>query len=200
MLSHLPILEESLQMPQLPYTSHQYHHDLRQTIPNSPRISTLAQIPKIRLPLPLILLFSSYVLQLQIQVANFRCQLGYVPSVVFEVCFCCAYYDVEVETDVGVGEPGGIVCGEAERVVTCFVGGECEAAFGGAFGFYNCVRGFYFLDFDEYAKLGLLNVFLLSFRPFQSLVMALYDSICWYFLDETAFLVCIEVEVESVCC
>ena len=36
--------------------------------------------------------------------------------------------DVEVETDVGVTEPGGVVCGETDGVVACFVGGEGEAA------------------------------------------------------------------------
>jgi hypothetical protein len=46
------------------------------------------------------------------------------------------YYDVEVETDVGVGEPGGVIRGEADGMIACFVGGKCEAAFGGAFGFY----------------------------------------------------------------
>lgn len=49
-------------------------------------------------------------------------------SIVFRVWFRGAYDDVEVETDVGVGEPGGVVCGEADGVVACFVRCECESA------------------------------------------------------------------------
>jgi hypothetical protein len=123
-------------MSQLPNASPQQHRNLHQTVPNSPRISTLAQIPKIRLPLPLILLFPPDILELQIEVPDLRSQLGYVPTVVLKVGLGRAYDDVEVETDVGVGEPGGVVRGEADGVVACFVGGESEAAFGGAEGSY----------------------------------------------------------------
>lgn len=62
-----------------------------------------------------------------------------MPTVVVKVGFCGAYDDVEVETDVGAGKPGGVVGGEADGVVACFVGGECEATFCGSFCLYYCV-------------------------------------------------------------
>ena len=48
-------------------------------------------------------------------------------SIVFEVGFSSTDDDVEVETDVSVGEPGGVVGGETEGVVACFVRSKCEA-------------------------------------------------------------------------
>jgi hypothetical protein len=123
-------------MSQLPYTSPHQHHNLRHTIPDSSRISTLAQIPKIGLSFPLILLFSPDILKLQIKIPDLGSKLRYVSAVMLKVGLSGAYYDVEVETDVGVGKPGGVIRGEADGVIACFVRGECEAAFGGAFGFY----------------------------------------------------------------
>lgn len=115
-------------MPQLPGTSCNQHPNLHQTIPKRPRISALTQIPKVRLSFSLILLFSPNILQLHIQIPDLGRQFRNVSTIVFSVGFCGAYDDVEVETDVGVGEPGGVVCGEAEGVVACFVGCECESA------------------------------------------------------------------------
>jgi hypothetical protein len=87
--------------------------------------------------------------------------------------------------------------------------------------FWICEAGWTcYLDFDEYTKFRFLDVFLSCFRPFQSSVVAckrdyintstngcmedirltLDNSICWDFLDETSFLICVEVEVKSMYC
>ena len=55
-------------------------------------------------------------------------------AVVLCVWFCGAHNDVEVESDVGVDEPGGMIGGEADRVVACFVGREGEFALEGPSG------------------------------------------------------------------
>lgn len=114
-------------MPQLPHTSRNQHPDLYQTIPKRPRIRVLTQIPKISFSFPLILLFSPNILQFQIQVPDLSRQFGNMSSIVFEVGFSSTDDDVEVETDVSVGEPRGVVGGEAEGVVACFVRSKCEA-------------------------------------------------------------------------
>lgn len=142
-------------MPQLPRTSRQQRHNLQHTIPHRPRIRRLAQIPKIRLPLPLILLLPPHVLQLQIQLPHLTRDLADVRPVLFDVGLRGADDDVEVEPDVGLGaEPGGgVVRGEADGVVAGFVGGEGEAGVWGSAGLDDGVVGFHFLcegEADEF--------------------------------------------------
>lgn len=138
-------------MPQLPRTSQQQRHDLHHTIPHRPRIRRLTQIPKISLPLPLILLLPPNILQLQIQLPHLARDLANVRPVLFDVGFRGTDDDVEVETDVGLGtEPGGgVVGGETDGVVASFVGGEGEAGVWGAAGFDDGVIGFHFLGKTE---------------------------------------------------
>lgn len=66
--------------------------------------------------------------------------------------------------------------------------------------FFWCNLGRIYLDFDKYTKFWSWDIQLLSFGPLQSLVIALDDSVGGYFLNKAAFLVCIEVEVQSVGC
>ena len=111
-------------MPQLPRTSHDQHHDLSHAIPNRSRIRQLAQIPKISLPLPLVLLLSPDILQLDVQLSNFGSDFRDVRAVVLEVWTDLANRDVEVHSDVGGGrEPGraDVRGRKADRVVSGIV-------------------------------------------------------------------------------
>jgi len=100
-----------------------------------------------------------------------------VPAVVVEVVFGGADDDVEVETDMGTGEPGGIVCGEADGVIACFVRGKCEAAFRGAFCFCDYVARLYFFDFNNYTKSWMVDVLLSGLRPFEGVVVTFDDGV-----------------------
>lgn len=99
-------IKAHLKVPQLPRTGHNQHHDLGHAIPHRPRIRNLAQIPEIRLSLPLILLLSPDILKFHVQLSNLGGDFGDVGTVVVEVRTGFANCDVEVHSDVrGVGEP-----------------------------------------------------------------------------------------------
>lgn len=117
-------------MPQLPSTRRNEHNYLSTSIKYRPPINCFAQIPILRLPLALILLFSSDRREPIVQIPNPARDFADVGAVVLDVAFGAADDNVEVELDVpGGGEPaGGVVGREADGVVACFMGGECEAA------------------------------------------------------------------------
>jgi hypothetical protein len=98
-----------LQMLHLPCTRKEEDNYLRQAVPYSSRIGGLAEISERRLPLPLVLLFSVYLLDFVADVSDFGSELGDMIAVVLYVRLCRADNDVEVELDVRGGEPGGVV-------------------------------------------------------------------------------------------
>ncbi|KAG6851555.1 hypothetical protein H0H87_000538, partial [Tephrocybe sp. NHM501043] len=108
-------------MSQLPPTRSHEDDNLCNTIPDGSCISRLAQVPIISLPLPLILLLPD-LLELDVEVPDLARKATNVRPVVLDVGLSGADDDVEVEADVGVGEPGGVVGGEADGVVTGVVG------------------------------------------------------------------------------
>ena len=52
------------------------------------------------------------------------------------VWFCRTYNDVEVESDVCVAKPGGMICRETDGVVACLMGCEGKFAFEGSSGLH----------------------------------------------------------------
>lgn len=133
-------------MPQLPRAGQHQHHNLRKTIPHRLRVCLLAQIPKVRLALTLILLLSPDILKLLVQVAQFRGELRDMRAVVLSVRFRASNDDVEVETDVGGGGPGVAGGGrETDGVVSGLVRGEGEAAVVWSASFDDVVAGGEFL-------------------------------------------------------
>jgi hypothetical protein len=126
-------------MPELPCTCAEQDSDLSYAVPHGPGIGGLAQVPVVLFPLTLVLLFAADILELGVEVADLSCEFGDVGPVVLDVGFCGADDDVEVEADVGVTEPGGVVGGEADGVVACLVGGEGESAVEGPDGADNDV-------------------------------------------------------------
>ncbi|KAG6855635.1 hypothetical protein H0H87_012815, partial [Tephrocybe sp. NHM501043] len=123
-------------MPQLPHTGGYEGDNLCNTVPHGPRIGHLAQVP---------IIGPSDLLELDDGVPDFAREAVDVHPVVLNVSLGNGEGDdnVEVEADVGVEEPGGVVGGEADGVVTSVVGGECEAPLGSAGGFDEgviCVR------------------------------------------------------------
>jgi hypothetical protein len=118
-----------LEVPQLPRASPNQHHDLSDAIPHRSRIRQLAQIPKIRFPLPLILLLPPDILKLHVQLPDLGGDFRDVRAVVVEVRTGFADCDVKVHSNVrGRREPGraDVRGGKADRVVSGIVRGECE--------------------------------------------------------------------------
>lgn len=89
-------------MPQLPHTSPHQHRYLSNTVPDSPRIGILAQIPKVGLSLTLILLLPPDILQFQIKVSDFGGKFGDMTTVMFKIGLGSTDDNIEVETDMGV--------------------------------------------------------------------------------------------------
>lgn len=129
----------------MPRARHNNDQDLRDTIPHRPRVRRLTQVPVICLSLSLILLLPPDVFELLVEVAHFRGHFGDVGAVLLDVCLGGADDDVEVHAYVGVGEPRGVVGGEADGVVASDVGGECKAPVVWASCAYDGVRAVGFL-------------------------------------------------------
>lgn len=66
------------EMSQLPSTCKNQDNDLCDTVPDSSRVCQLAEIPKIRFPLSLVLLFPPDILQLLIQITELGREFGNV--------------------------------------------------------------------------------------------------------------------------
>jgi len=117
------------EVPQLPRTSPNQHHDLSHAIPHRSRIRNLTQIPEIRLPLSLILLLPPDILKLDVQLSNLGSDFRDVRAVVVDVRAGFTDCDVEVHSNMrGRGEPGrfDVGGGETDRVVPRIVRGEGE--------------------------------------------------------------------------
>lgn len=119
-------------MTELPRAGRDENDDLCNAVPDCTCVCGLAEVAVVCLSLPLVLLLPPDILELEVEVADLCSEAGDVCAVLLDVGFCCADYDVEVEADVGVGEPGGVVCGETDGVVACVVGGKGELAVWGA--------------------------------------------------------------------
>ena len=103
------VYKTHLEVSQLPHAGHNQHHDLSHAVPHRSRIRDLAQIPKIRLPLPLILLLPPNVLELDVQLSNLGSDFRDVRTVVVEVRAYFTDCDVEVHSDMrGRGKPGRV--------------------------------------------------------------------------------------------
>lgn len=89
------------QVPQLPRTSRNQHHNLSHAIPHRSRVRNLAQIPEIRFPLPLILLLPPDILKFDVQLSNLGRDIRDVRTVVVEVRAGFTDRDVEVHSDMG---------------------------------------------------------------------------------------------------
>lgn len=132
-------------MPQLPCACHHQNNNLYDTIPHRLGVGSLAEISEISLSFSLVLLLPSDILEFLVQIANFGCQFRDMRAVVLGICFCGADNDVQIQADVRVGEPGRVICGKADRMVACFVRGECECTFAGSFCVYYVVAALHFL-------------------------------------------------------
>ncbi|KAG6843499.1 hypothetical protein H0H87_003739 [Tephrocybe sp. NHM501043] len=131
-LSTFPILKEALQpsmsnkmeidvhlgMSQLSRTrSHKEDDNLCNTIPHGSRSGRFRRVPIISLPLARILLLPPDLLELDVEVTDIACEAADVRPAMLNVVLGGADDDVEVEADVSMGEPGGVVSGEADGVV-----------------------------------------------------------------------------------
>jgi hypothetical protein len=139
-LRKLLLNKESPQIAQLPRTRNPQHRQLQQRPPHHPSIHTLANIPKLRFPLPLENLLALHILQPRVQIPHF---LDHILDLVFvrgldfggvadghvQLEFNSAGGRAVVEKAAGCGHVGGC---EAEAVVAGVGGGEDE--FPGGFG------------------------------------------------------------------
>ena len=98
-------------MIQLPGTCEDQDHDLHQAVPHCLRVRRLTQISKIRLSLPLVLLFATDVFQLLIQVANLARQFGDMTTVTFGIRLGVAYDDIQIKFNVGARKPRRVIRG-----------------------------------------------------------------------------------------
>jgi hypothetical protein len=83
-------------MSQLPSASSNQNNNLRNAIPKSFRIRTLAQVPESSLSFSLVLLFSPDNTQFLIQSPDFSRNFSNMCSVVLRVVFCGTNYNVKV--------------------------------------------------------------------------------------------------------
>lgn len=132
-------------MPQLPSARRKQNHNLGNAVPHRPAIRGLAEITEVRLSLPLVLLLPVYVLQLLVQVPDFCRKLRNMRAVLVRIGFGGPHYDIEVQPNVCAGEPRGVVCREANRVIPWLVGCEREPPIAGTFGLDDIMARLYFL-------------------------------------------------------
>jgi hypothetical protein len=93
----------NLQMPQLPRACQDQYDDLRNAVPNSPRIRSLTQVPKVCLPFALVLLLSSDIFEFRVQFTNFSCNFRNMRSIMVDIWTRVSDDDIEIEPDVRRG-------------------------------------------------------------------------------------------------
>lgn len=135
-----------LQMSQLPGTCCNQDDDLSDAVPDSPRVRSLAEVSVVSFPLALVLLFSSDIFQFVIEVADPSGETRDMGAVVFDVIFRGANDDIEVQANVGVTEPRGMIRGETDGVVAGVVGCKGEFSFLRTSSFDQDVSGLGFLE------------------------------------------------------
>ena len=129
-----------------------------------------------------------------IQLSNLVGHFRDVVSVVFHVGLGGANVDVEIHSDMGVGEPaGGVVGRKTNGMVTCFMRGKCKSPFCRSSRSCNAVSRLYFLlyakvsrdtinilgthlDIHLNAQRVMRRVFVLFVVPFERSVMT-YASV-----------------------
>lgn len=135
-----------LEVSHLPNAGYHEDDNLCYAVPDRLGVRILAEVPKIRLSLALVLLFSSDVLELLIQVTQFRGELGHVRAVLVSVRLGASDDDIKVQTDVCGRTPRRVGDGgEADGVVAGFVRREREAAVVRPAGAHNIVARCHFL-------------------------------------------------------
>jgi len=178
-------------MSQLPGACCNQDDDLGDAVPDSLRVRSLAEVSVVSFPLALVLLFSSDIFYFLIEVTNLGSEARDMGAVVLDVTFGGADDDIEIQPNVGVTEPRGMIRGETDGVVAGVVGCKGEFSFLGTgssdqdvsrLGFLevkSCWRrvvwkkmGETYDDFYDYPKLGVSVILLLVLAPFECTVIA----------------------------
>ena len=133
-------------MSQLPGTCCNQDNDLSDTVPDSPRVRSFTEVSVVGFPLALVLLFSSDIFQFVIEVADSGSDARDMGAVLFDVAFRGADDDIEVQANVGVTEPRGMIRGEADGVVAGIVRCKGEFSFLGTGSFNQDVSRLGFLE------------------------------------------------------
>lgn len=128
-------------MLQLPRAGDQENNDLCDAVPNCTRVRLLAQVTEGRLPFSLKLLLPPNILELEVQIADALCEIGYVSAIVFGVTPRRSNDDIEIHSDVvAIRKPVTcVICRKTDGMIACIVRREGKAAFMWPFSFDYCV-------------------------------------------------------------